>query len=668
MKRKVAARKTSAKARRPHRAESVKASSAQVEIRPAKGRPMLTWVGKRPLSRLPAFPAQHIETFDPGGTLSGSPAQPTQWADWPTGYPKGGLLFHGDNKEVLAYLLAKGFRGKVDLVYIDPPFDSGADYVRKVTLRGVQATTKLDGEAYTLGEQVQYTDIWANDNYLQFMFERLMLLKELLAEDGSVFVHCDWRRMHHFRCLLDEVFGSESFINEVVWQHQIMGGSHEKRFPKAHETVLWYAKGGGYRIRTEDPLVRMPFGEYVRSSMKQDEDGRWYYERRRMSRKATPEEAASKAHTRTYVEEPDAGTVVTDVWPDMLSYQELPSNRQGLDLYPTQKTVALLSRVIAAASDAGDLVLDCFAGSGTTLVAGQELGRRWIGCDINKGAVQTTARRLQSVIEEQIAASASAATRLTLPSMEAEESGGPAPAQLGFTVWRVNDYDLRIQHNEAVELACEHIGVERTRSDRFFDGRLGDSLVKVVPFNHPLSPLDLEELKNELKARPDEDRKVTLVCLGAELAAQAWVEEWNRLRRGKNAVNRIEVIELRTDPRYGKFIRHEPARARVRVARKKDKVVVEIEDFISPSILERLEQQAGLLKPRIDDWRAMVDCVMIDPSYDGKVFNVALSDIPEKKADLVVGHYELSAPKGEATVAVKVIDMLGEEVVTTKRI
>jgi hypothetical protein len=171
-----------------------------------------------------------------------------------------------------------------------------------------------------------------------------------------------------------------------------------------------------------------------------------------------------------------------------------------------------------------------------------------------------------------------------------------------------------------------------------------------------------------LDARPDEDRPVTLVCLGMELAAKAWIEDWNRLRKGKDSVNRITVIELRTDPKYGKFIKHEPARAKVAIARKKDKLVVEIEDFISPTILERLSQQAGLLKPKIDDWRAMVDCVMIDPAYDGKVFNVALSDVPEKKPDLVAGRYELPAPTGKTPVAVKIIDMLGEEVLTVREI
>jgi hypothetical protein len=183
-----------------------------VDVKAAKGRPMLTWVGKRPLRTVTAFPAQHVETFDPTGSLSKRPDDPELWKEWPKGYPKGGLLFHGDNKEVLAHLLANGFRGKVNLVYIDPPFDSGADYVRKVSLRGPKGTAKLAGETYTLGEQLQYTDIWTNDNYLQFMYERL-LLKALLEQNGTLWLHCDPSRGHYLKCLCDEVFGGERFVN-----------------------------------------------------------------------------------------------------------------------------------------------------------------------------------------------------------------------------------------------------------------------------------------------------------------------------------------------------------------------------------------------------------------------------------------------------------------------
>ncbi len=126
-------------------------TATSVKVAAAKGRPMLSWVGKRPLREVRAFPAKLIERFGASGGDGGAIGPEVDWSDWPDRYERGGLLFHGDNKEVLAHLLSAGFRGKVDLVYIDPPFDSGADYVRRVQLRGASGTARLDGETYTLG-------------------------------------------------------------------------------------------------------------------------------------------------------------------------------------------------------------------------------------------------------------------------------------------------------------------------------------------------------------------------------------------------------------------------------------------------------------------------------------------------------------------------------------
>ncbi|HET91275.1 MAG TPA: site-specific DNA-methyltransferase [Chloroflexi bacterium] len=212
-----------------------------IEITEAKGRPMLHWVGKRPLDHVTAFPAQRIETFNP--------ALPS-----PRGRGAGGegLLFHGDNKDVLAWLLAHGYRGKVNLIYIDPPFDSGADYVRRVELRGRNSTTKLTGEAYTLGEQVQYTDIWINDTYLQFMFERLLMLRELLAEDGSIYLHSDSHKTHHLRCLMDEVFGAENFRNDIIWK-RFNYRADGLKFGTVHDTILFYTRSSTYAF--EKPYI-----------------------------------------------------------------------------------------------------------------------------------------------------------------------------------------------------------------------------------------------------------------------------------------------------------------------------------------------------------------------------------------------------------------------------
>lgn len=672
----------------------------EVSIAVAKGRPMLTWVGKRPLRHVIAFPAQHVETFDPaedaakrGGEL---------WNDWPDGYPRAGLLFHGDNKEVLAHLLANGFRGKVDLIYIDPPFDSGADYVRKVSLRGAKGTAKLDGEGYTLGEQPQYTDIWANDNYLQFMYERLLLLKELVTPDGSLFVHLDSGRGHYVKLLLDEVFGQDNFRNELVVKRRITKNLQQqfegiKEYPQAHDVVLWYCMQPSRRFsaaetkqtRREEGYWHHFWSGEDRPSMRYEllgvtpAHGRWKWAQERADRAVENYNRVLREANGRSLEEfweeadrepefirknectgkvenwfpPSDTRIANTLWIDIHAYE----NQKD---YPTEKHEDLLSRATSFASKPGSIVLDCFVGSGTTAVVAQKLGRRWIACDINKGAIQTTSKRLQTGIQEQIE-QARQAKQVPLTGVANEENKAVEPAQLSFVVYRVNDYELAIPHQQAVNLACDHIGVTRIRTDPYFDGTLGRKLVKVVPFSHPLTLLDLDELRSELEARPEEDRPIVVVCLGKEPAADAWVEDWNRLRKGKAAVNRIEVIELRTDPKYGKFFQHQPARAKVKMLRKKEAITVEIEEFISPSIIERLQEQAGLLKPKIDDWRAMVDCVMVDPDYDGRVFRIGLSDVPERKPDLVAGRYEIPAGRGAGTIAVKIIDMLGEEVLVT---
>lgn len=634
----------------------VRGQQRAVVIGKAGGRPMLSWVGKRAPASVQAFPAQLVEAYGeetPNGAL---------WERWPDDLRRGGLLYHGDNKEVLAHLLANGFRGQVKLIYIDPPFDSGADYVRKVELRGPKGKVKLDGEGYTLGEQIQYTDIWANDNYLQFMYERLLLLKELLSDDGNLFLHCDWHRNHTLKMVCDEVFGEKNFCDEVIWCYGSPSGGRAKgdKFVKNHDMILHYCKDYSQRLHNK---LFLPYSKkYIEDWFKWDDgDGRVY--RRRMRER---DKSGQPVWEKQYLDE-SKGMPCPTVWTDIMSVYADPRAYKGNTIselafeYPTQKPEALISRIIESSSNVGDLVLDCFIGSGATAAAAQKLGRRWIGCDINKGAMQTTAKRLQLIMAEQ-ATEGSKPTQGKLLG----EGDTPSSAQIGFTHWRVNDYDLAIQHNEAVNLACEYLGVERLRSDAYFDGLLGKRLVKIIPFGHPLSPMDLEAIRNELDARPDEDRAITVVCLGKELASDTWLAEWNRLRKKKTAPHHIEVIELRNDPRYGGFIQHEQAQARVAVKRRGGKLHVEIKDFVSPGILQRLAQQSGVVQAKVADWRAMVDSVMIDTAYDGAVFNVVHADVPARKADFVAGEYTLDAAEGETTVAVKITDMLGEEVLVTQ--
>lgn len=649
---------------------------SRVRVGEAKGRPLLTWVGKRPLRHVVALPSQEVERF----ALDGPIAQDVPWGEWPTGYPQGGLLFHGENEDVLGNLLANGFRGTVDLVYIDPPFDSGADYVRHVQLRGARGTARLTGEGYSLGEQVQYTDIWGNDNYLQFMYERLLLLRELLSPTGSFYLHADAHRVHHLRLLLDEVFGSDWFKNHISWRRTSSHGG-ANRFGSVTDFLLFYSAPGAvwhpqfqemtkahldrhYRHRDEKGVYAL--GELTAPGVRRGPTGqRWHgfdvtaigrhwgnlpEELDRLDQEGLiywPEKEGAWPRLRRYLDD-SRGRPGTDFWDDID-----PINMVGLERtdYPTQKPEALLERIISASSSPGDLVLDCFLGSGTTAIVAQRLGRRWIGADINKGAVQTCAK---GVIDEMLRQAKRGHSRQT--TLDGTEE--VLPAQLSFATYRVNDYDLTIQHNEAVELACRALGVERLKTDGFFDGSLGRQLVRILPFDHPASPLDVEEVISELRNRPTEERDIVIVALGKELACEARLAEHNR----PGAPNKITLIELRTDPKVAGFFAHEPASADVRLDEADGRVRVIIDDFVSPTILERLRQQDGLVSPQITDWRAMVDSVMIDTSYNGDVFEVGIADVPERKSDLVAGDYELSAESVGDTVAVRITDMLGEEV------
>ena len=660
-----------------------KKKPTDVTVSRAKGRPMLSWVGKKPLGRVTAFPAQHIERFSADDAAHPLPPGSADWSKWPKDLTQGGLLYHGDNKEVLAHLLANGFRGQVKLIYIDPPFDSGADYVRKVQLRGPKGTLKIDGEDYALGEQVQYTDIWSNDNYLQFMYERLLMLKELLSEDGVIWLHCDYHKSHVLRCLLDEVFSADRFEAEVIWQ-RTSARSDAKTVAFIHDALYLYTKTDDFgwvphfdehdedykkRFSGEDEVGKYqlfdmtspnprPNMVYEWNGFQSPENG-WRYSKETMAKLDAqnkvwyPNDKAKRPRLKRYLHETE-GRTLQSIWSNIFPVNSQAAERQG---YPTQKPEALLERVLSITSGPGDIVLDCFVGSGTTAAVAQKLGRRWIGCDINKGAIQTTAKRLQLVMQEQaVALSSESQGELVI-----SEDAPPSPCQLTFSTWRVNDYDLHIQHNEAVELACEHLGITRTRTDPFFDGTRGKMLVKIIPLNHPLTPLDLEALRTELKNRPEEERDLLVVSLGQEHKAREWVEHYNHNR----SINKIHLIELRTDRKAGGFIKHEPMSVQASVQLEGDKLIVTIADVVSPSIIARLDLQEGIFRAQIPDWRAVVDCILIDANHDGAVFNVTLADVPTRKQDLVDGRYELPAPPVGSVVAVKVIDMLGEERVVT---
>lgn len=307
-----------------------------------KGYPELRWTGKRPYTSTQFYPAQLKETYgepDANGWLN--------------------KIFWGDNLQVMSNLLKK-YRGQIDLIYIDPPFDSKADYKKKIKLKGKEVLN--DSTAF---EEKQYGDIWTNDEYLQFMYERLVLLRELLSETGTIYLHCDYHKSHHLRCIMDEVFGNQNFRNEIVWHYKTYQGQVSAYFPRKHDTILIYSKTDTYYfklLKDSDPDKTIDFTRWkaylnenneITGANYPSQDSRFmgYYKRFIKENHRNP--GANDVILKI------EGNTIDSVWEIKAIDPKNAIERLG---YPTQKPEALIERVIEASSKPGDLVFDCFNG------------------------------------------------------------------------------------------------------------------------------------------------------------------------------------------------------------------------------------------------------------------------------------------------------------------
>ena len=282
-------------------------------------------------------------------------------------------LVYGDNLLTIQALLAgdpqtglPSLRGKVDLIYIDPPFDSKADYRTPITLPNTSFSQKP-----TVIEQFAYADTWEEGtiSYLKMIYPRLVLMKELLSERGSIYVHIDWHIGAYMKIILDDIFGKDMFRNELVWTYFGFKRSTTKKFPQKHDVIYSYTKNNEYVWNTQ---YKPHSAEYIKR-FKKDKNGRLYRD----------DVNPTGGGTRVIYLDEVKGDIVDSVWEDIPPVNPVAKERVG---YATQKPEALLERIIKASSNEGDLVCDFFGGSGTTAAVAEKLGRRWITCDIGKPA------------------------------------------------------------------------------------------------------------------------------------------------------------------------------------------------------------------------------------------------------------------------------------------
>jgi len=282
------------------------------------------------------------------------------------------MLIWGDNKLVLHSLLEK-FRGQIDLVYIDPPFDVGADFTMNVQVGGGKDSLLKE---QSILEAVAYRDTWGKgtDSYLHMMYERLSLIRELLSDKGSIYVHCDWRVNSLLRLVLDEVFGNDNFRNEIIWCYTFPGRVSQD-FQRRNDTLLRYSKTQEVLFNHQD--IRLPYKAQFTSV------------RTPQGNKEYDEDEQRERH--------DLGKIPESWWADI---SNVSGWRNELVGYPTQKPEALLERIIKASSNIGSIVADLFCGSGTTLAVAERLGRKWIGADLGRYSIHTTRKRLIQVQRE----------------------------------------------------------------------------------------------------------------------------------------------------------------------------------------------------------------------------------------------------------------------------
>ncbi len=298
----------------------------------------------------------------------------------------GNMVIRGECISACAYLKENGIQ--VDLVYIDPPFASGADYAKKVYIRRnpkvaeaiAQAEQELDIDELKAFEEKMYGDVWDKEKYLNWMYENLMAIKSVMSETASIYVHLDWHVGHYVKILLDEIFGEENFQREIIWDIQVLSGykTIAPNWVRGHDSIFYYSKTVNRIFNKQKQSHKQ---EYLDRFNKIDKDGRKYFDGR---------------GTIVYLDEAiEKGKAVGDVWSDIMSFQQNATAAEKVD-YSTQKPESLLERIIKASSNEGMVVADFFGGSGVTAAVANKLGRKFIHCDIGLNSIQTTRDRLKA--------------------------------------------------------------------------------------------------------------------------------------------------------------------------------------------------------------------------------------------------------------------------------
>lgn len=624
-------------------------------------------------------------------------------------------LIWGDNKLILSSLKNGQLReeieeqGGIKLIYIDPPFDVGADFSMDIEIG--ENKDKFTKKANVL-EEIAYRDTWGNgaDSFIAMIYERLKIMKDLLAEDGSIYVHCDWRVNSYIRLILDEIFGKDNFRNEIIWHYPGGLKAIPTHFPRKHDNIYVYRKNKSknFNVQRKDIESNSLYDRWKKYS----EDGEtvtykdfprsdkvkleMYVKRFKAQNKRDPED-----NEVIYKFE---GAMVDDVWNDCPSVFRSLNEKLG---YPTQKPEKLLERIIKASSNEGNIIADFFCGSGTTLAVAEKLGRKWIGSDLGKFSIHTTRKRMIDVQRslKDDGKNYRSFEILNLGKYERQHYIGINPNL------RQEEQQKQIdeKEDEFVELILRAYSSEAVDGFKTFNGKKSGRLVSIGPVNLPVSRFFVEEVINECL-----EKKITKVdILGFEFEMGLFpnVQEYARgkgvdltlkyiprdvfdkraVDKGQVQFNNVAYIEIKPYVENGKVsielidfsvFYNQDNSNEVGESLKKNGNKIVVEDG---NIVKISKDNNGIIRKKTltENWIDWIDYWSIDFDFESKKEIITLKNEDGNFEQVWTGDYvfenewqsfrtkndktiELKSPshkinKKKTKVAVKVVDIFGND-------
>jgi DNA modification methylase len=530
-------------------------------------------------------------------------------------------LIWGDNKFVMSSLLEK-FAGKIDLIYIDPPFATGADFKTNVEI----GDNKVIKE-HSLLEEKAYRDTWGDglDSFLPWIYERLQIMKELLSQKGSIYIHLDWHAGQYVKPIIDEIFGYNYFRNEIIW-HYRTGNLAKNQFQRKHDNIFFYSKSNDltFNVQEQKEYYADIYGPDFKPSFEGRKQGK---DDKGIFRMATVDSVW------------DISAVFT------LSKEHLP--------YDTQKPEALIERIIRASSNEGDLVADFFCGSGTTLAVAEKLNRRWIGVDLGRFAIHTTRKRLLDIEFSKSLENENRSFEQKAKPFEILNLG-----KYERQFWQVKAFNRKDEKQalyEYLAFILKLYGAEPIAGSQFIHGKKGSSLIYIGAVD---SPVTIQEVQDALKdTRGMGMKELHILGWEWEMGLNDAIQEVAKQMgiRLKLRIIPMDVLnEQAINKKDIKFFELAYFKADLKVANKK--LTVTLQDFVIPHTdLIPEDVQKSITK-----WSDWIDYWAVDFDFQNDTFNNTWTSYRTKQnRKLVLVSEKKYDQPGKYKVFVKIIDIFG---------